>query len=350
MKRPHEPHHSVLSPGLSQTPGNLPSEKRHQKKQHLSNKFDGVHITTDELYRLHGDALRLTATPADAVTSLFPGAYKAIFHGRGLEFDEVRAYQWGDDYRSIDWRVSARSGQLHTKLFHEERERTLYLLLDSSPSMHFGSRVQFKQVLAARIAAVFGWLAYENGDRMGGLVVGDSSRCRFQPSGMGETALIRVFKLFSKPAETFNQPPSRLLDGLLQLRRIVKKNALILLLSDFQDVDNETLRHLAHLSRHHDLAAIKIYDRLEAELPDHGYYPLTNGEQVKFIDGRQKTFRQAYLKRFNDQEQALSSHCKKYAITWMSLRTDEPLIEGLRKAIRSGFASASVYSRKQGNE
>jgi len=246
--------------------------------------------------------------------------------------------------------VTARSGQLHTKLFHEERERTLYLLLDSSPSMHFGSRTQFKWVLAARIAAVFGWLACENGDHIGGLVVGDSSRCRFQPSGVGEIALIRVFKLFSKPVERLNQSHSRLLDGLQQLRHIVKKNALILLLSDFQDLDDETLRQLAYLSRHHDLAAIKIYDRLEAELPEHGYYPLTNGEQVKYIDGRQKIFRQAYQKMFKDHELSLSLHCKKYRITLMSLRTDERLIEGLRKAIRTGFASASVYSRKQDNE
>lgn len=332
MRRPHEPHQSALSPGLQQQP-----EKG----------FDGVHITPDELYRLHADALRLTTTPTEAVASLFPGAYRAIFHGSGLEFDEVRAYQWGDDFRSIDWRVSARSGQLHTKLFHEEREKTLYLLLDRSPSMHFGSRIQFKWVLAARIAAVFGWLACDNGDRIGAVVAGDSPRSRFQPAGMGETALIRVFKLFAKPAATLTPSRSRINDGLHHLLQTVKRHAQILIVSDFLNLDNDTLKLLAHLSKLNDVAVVKIHDPLEAELPQHGYYPITNGTKVKFINSGNKKFLQAYKENFHTHQQVLLNHCKKYRITFMSLCTDELLIEGLRKAIRSGFAS--IY-RKPDND
>ena len=329
MRRPHEAHHSALSPDKLQQP-----EKG----------FDGVHISTDELYRLHAEALRLTATSADAVDSLFPGAYRAVFHGRGLAFDEVRAYQPGDDYRTIDWRVSARSGQLHTKLFHEEREKTLYLLLDSSPSMHFGSRIQFKWVLAARIAAVFGWLACENGDRIGGVVSGDSPGSRFQPAAAGETALIRVFKLFAKPAAQ-TAAPTRLYDGLLHLRQAVRQQVQILLVSDFLSLDKETLGLLAYLSRHHDVAVAHIFDALETALPEHGCYPVTNGTQVQLISSAHKTFLHSYKEIFTRRHQLLFNHCKKYRITFMSLRTEQPLIEGLRKAIRSGF-SASVFRGK----
>ena len=334
MKKPHEPHRSAL---------------KTDKHRAFDRHSNGVVVTSDELYRLHGDALRVICSPDAMVSSLFPGAYKALFHGRGLEFDEVRKYQWGDDYRMIDWRVSARTGQMHTKLFHEERERTLYLLVDGGESMHFGTRKQFKWVLAARIAAIFGWLAYETGDRVSALVVGDSVRCRFQPPGMGESALVRIFHLLAQEPQLSNKEPqlsnkepqpgskepqqkshSRLLDGMKYLRQVARKDALILILSDFRQLDQQTRQQLGYLAHHFEVAAIKLYDPLEMRLPSSGRFPITNGKQKMFLNTEHNKVAETYQQRFNDDQQSLIKLFRQNGIRLHSMGTQEALLDGLR--------------------
>ncbi len=331
MKKPHEPHRSALKTDKDST---------------FDKNFNGIVVTSDELYRLHDDALRVICSPAAMVSSLFPGAYKALFHGRGLEFDEVRKYQLGDDYRMIDWRVTARTGQMHTKLFHEERERTLYLLIDGSESMHFGTRKQFKWVLAARIAAIFSWLAYEGGDRVAALVVGDSERCRFQPPGMGEAALVRIFKLLAqepqlrnKELQPGNKEPqpgkkepvySRLLDGIKYLQQVAGKDALILILSDFRQLNQETRQQLGYLAHHFEVAAIKLYDPLEMRLPSSGRFPITNGKQKMFLNTEQNEVVNSYQQRFNDEHQSLIKLFRQNGIRLHSMGTQQDLSDGLR--------------------
>lgn len=338
MKKPHEPHRSAL---------------KTDKSRAFDKNSNGIVVTSDELYRLHGDALRVIHSPDVMVSSLFPGAYKALFHGRGLEFDEVRKYQWGDDYRMIDWRVTARTGQMYSKLFHEERERTLYLLIDGSESMHFGTRKQFKWVLAARIAAIFGWLAYESGDRVAALVVGDSERCRFQPPGMGESALVRIFHLLAQESPLRNkepqpgskepqpvnkepQPvnkkpvPSRLLDGIRYLHQVARKNSLILILSDFRQLNQETRQQLGYLAHHFEVAAVKLYDPLEMRLPSSGRFPITNGKQKIILNTEQHEVTKSYQQRFNDDHQDLIKLFRQNGIRLHTMGTQEGLLDGLR--------------------
>lgn len=329
MKRPHEPHRSAL---------------KTVKESKFEKDFNGVIVSADELYHLHSDALRLICTPDAMVSSLFPGAYKAFFHGRGLEFDEVRNYQWGDDYRMIDWRVTARTGQMHTKLFYEERERTLYLLVDGSDSMHFGTRNQFKWVLAARIAAIFGWLAYESSDRVAALVTGDSQQCRFQPPGFGESSLVKVFHLLAEKTHQLNyqnnQPGSnsRLLDSFKYLRRVAKKNSLILILSDFRDMDKEAQQQLSYLSHYHEVAAIKLFDPLEMKLPDSGHFPITDGHQKMLLDTGRHEVSETYQQRFNDHHQMLIKLFRKHGIRLHSMGTQEELLDSLRNITRFQYA------------
>jgi len=308
----------------------------------------GIRVTVDELYRIRNEALHLTSSPADAVNSLFPGAFQAMFHGRGLEFDEVRAYQWGDDHRSVDWRVTARTGQMHTKLFHQEKERSLFLLVDCSPRMHFGSRRQFKWVLAARIAAIFAWLAIENGDRVGLILFGHQPRCEIIPPGIGQPAILKIFKLFSQQSRLNNiktNSLSTLADALGHLRHLAQSGVLALLLSDFKRLEQQARRQLAHISYHHDLAAMLISDPLERCLPEEGNFAISDGKFFSNINCSQPGLNSAYQQEFNSFLQQTENVLKHYAIRLIHISTAEDNWQSLRQALRSSSSSSKSRTR-----
>jgi len=294
----------------------------------------------EELRHLRADSIRLANTPRDAVTSLFPGAYRALFRGRGLEFDEVRPYQSGDDYRTLDWRVTARTGQLHTKLFHEEREHTLYLLLDAGNSMQFGTKVQYKWVLAARIAAIVTWLAVENGDRVGAIVYGDGLNCHISAPLTGEAGAMRIFSLLAGIKDHAQDRYSTLGDGMLRLRKLAKPGSMILALSDFYELDRSARRHLSYLARHNDMAAVHIYDPIEQQLPTDGVYSITDGNNTFSFDGTQRTVQEQYRQLFQQKSEQLQHLSKRYQTRLLSLGTHQPLVECLQQALFPGTASS----------
>ena len=299
-------------------------------------QHSGVEVSLEELRQIRREAHQLAVAPADAVASLFPGIYRALFHGRGIEFDEVRNYQWGDDYRTIDWRVTARTGQMHTKLFHEERERSLYLILNAGHSMRFGTRKRFKWVQAVRIAALFTWLAMETGDRVGAMVYGVGRQPMIQRPSGGEPGAMKVLHLLSGVPSPSVGAVSSLADTLVHLRQLARPGSLILLLSDFSDLDDAATGQLAHLQQHHDLAAIHLYDVLETELPLSGRYPITDGEHESLLDTGDKALRRAYTEQFETQVADLRSRFARYGARMLSMATDEDLVAGLRQALMPG--------------
>ena len=140
-----------------------------KNRQDGSHPDQGVRLTVDELLALRRDALGLDLTSRYRVSSTLAGGYRSKFRGRGMDFDEVRTYQPGDDIRNIDWRVTARTGKPHTKLFKEERERPVFLLIDQSKHLFFGSRNALKSVVAARAASLLVWASINAGSRIGGI-------------------------------------------------------------------------------------------------------------------------------------------------------------------------------------
>lgn len=293
----------------------------------------GMRVSVEELRRYRREARRLAMAPADAVASLFPGLYRARFSGRGIEFDEVRGYQAGDDYRAVDWRVTARTGQVHTKLFHEERERSLYLVIDAGPSMHFGTRQCLKWVLAARIAALFAWLAVDGGNRVGGLVFGIGDRVLVQRLAAGETGAMKLFHLLAGMPQGGKAQASTLADALGQLRHLAAPGSLILLLSDFADPGEAFSRELAHLRRHNEVAAIHISDPLEQRLPSSGIYPVSDGQREMLLDCGDAVLRRAYAERFEARYAALQQLLQRHGIRLLAIDTGGDLVEMLRQRL-----------------
>lgn len=301
------------------------------------NDFRGVRVTSEELLRLRGDAARLAPKAADTVSSLFPGAYRTLIRGRGLDFEEVRIYHPGDDYRVLDWRVTARTGKLHTKVFHEEREHNVYFVVDGSPSMHFGTRGAYKFVAAARAAALLAWVAVDNGDKAGGMVFGDGAAIHEQGPFAGATGAAHLFGMLELAStrggggEIDNR--STLSSALQSLRRLVRPGSLILVVSDFLNRGADFERHLNRLARNNDVAGLLVSDPLERAFPADGLYPVSDGERSLWIDGGDNDFAKAFSNVFTANREEIGVVFRKARCRLFDLGTEQPVLDGLRSAL-----------------
>ncbi len=259
------------------------------------------------------------------------GAYLSSLKGRGMEYDESRPYQAGDDIRRLDWRVTARTGRPHTKLFREERERPVYVCGDFSPSMYFATQGVFKSVQTARAAALIGWKAQQSGDRVGGLVFSATAHHELPPE-RGKPAVIRLAKKLvaaGRLPESAAPAPGAgtLAKAAARVKRMAKPGSLIFLLSDFRELDEASESDLAAVSRHSDLTLLFVYDPFEATLPSASAYArVTDGSADLKIKLGETGSNQRYSDNFNARYERIEKLCKDHRILFGKLATtDEPL-------------------------
>jgi len=227
-----------------------------------------------DLIDLRGAARGLEPGARRLARSAQSGEYRSVYRGRGLEFDEVRIYQAGDEVRDIDWRVTARRGRPHTRLYREERERPVLLCVDLGPGMLFGSR-RLKSAQALRAAALLAWAAEQGGDRSGGVVIAQGGHKSRPALPRREAVLVLLKTLVALQPRTPAPPaPGLLDDGLARLEHIAHPGSFIPVLSDFQALTEAGERSLRRLSRHNDVLLIQLFDPLEAEPPPAGHYRL----------------------------------------------------------------------------
>lgn len=303
---------------------------------------DIVNIKLDSLIRLHQQANQLPLKSRQ-IHSRLSGNYISTFKGRGMEFDEARPYQPGDDIRSIDWRVTARTGKTHTKLYREERERPVLIWVDLRKPMFFASQGSFKSVLAAKAAALLAWSSSQHNDRLGGLVFSEDQHTELRPQ-RGKSATLHFLKQLSEHSawqknnltDTAIEPQSAE-QALNRLRRVAKPGSLIFLISDFRNMNSEhtatTESSLAQLARHNDLVMLFVNDPLEQQLPPAGYYKITNDVNELTINTANKSLREQYQQRFSMHQQYLKNLCKKLGIFYINLPTNKPLLESLQKGL-----------------
>jgi uncharacterized protein (DUF58 family) len=284
----------------------------------------GAYTELRELVGLRHAARELDLGRQRKAFSLLVGPHQSTFRGRGLEFEEVRAYQAGDDIRSIDWRVTARTGKPHTKLFREERERPVIVLLDQSLSMFFGSRTCCKSVVGAHAAALLAWAAYRHNDRVGGLVFNGREHQEVRPRRNTRTVLqlLRGIDDFNHRLHRRLTPAPLGIDRALEeLRRITRPGANLFLISDFQGFSEAGLKHLHMLRKHNDLTALLVYDPLEEELPPSGRYPVTNGLARLLLDTGDSGLRRGHRDFFQQRRATLAQSLGRLGIPLLPLAT-----------------------------
>ena len=304
--------------------------------------LSGVEVSVDDLIGLRFRAQRLELGIARRARHSMTGAHGSRFRGRGMEFAESRIYQPGDDVRSIDWRVTARTGRPHTKLFQEERERPVILLVDLGASMFFGTRTAYKSVLAAETAALIAWAAMHGGDRVGALVAGRSHHLELEPvSGRrGVLRVLRALAALSRQESNDEEQQVKLCDSLLRARHVARPGSLLVVISDFYGLDEEAAGHLSRMRQHNDMLACWIHDRLEIEPPPPGRYEVSDGWQTATLDTLSSRARARYTESFGARFEALCATLGRLAIPLLPIATGDDVAEALRRG-----ASADALER-----
>jgi uncharacterized protein (DUF58 family) len=305
---------------------------------HIPENASPVSVSQAGLIRLSGPA-RAIALDVLRVRSLQTGAYVSHFRGRGMEFDESRPYQPGDDPRSIDWRVTARSTTAYTKLFREERERPVLVTVDLRSNMHFATRGCFKSVSASRAAALLSWAAHHRGDRLGGLIFGDTTHRELKPR-LGRQAALRFLHELAEHsdwqgAETLDngERAAPLTMAMASLRRVARPGSLVVILSDFSGLTLAAQSYLSAVARHSEVLAVFLSDPVERELPPPGRYRLVTREDELAIDTYAKAARRDYSGAFEHRTRELDQFCRRYGIHLMTLSTDEDPVSALQVAL-----------------
>ena len=293
------------------------------KPERTSQSVTGVYTSLRDLislrYRL-GPELSSGKTS----TNLQPGQKASKIRGSGLDFAEVRVYQPGDDVRSIDWKVSARKQKVHTKLFHEEKERPVLVFVDQTQSMFFGSGVRLKSIAAAELGALEIWRAVENGERIGGAIATNEEVILAKPRHGTTAATKMLFHIAeanrSLTRETFKRISAS--EAVANLLNISKQRFKIVIISDFQGFPNDWEEIVKRLARKNSLDLVHIFDPIEETLPPPGRYAISDGKENAIFSSGDPALSDEYEKAFNQKKSRLSQLAKLNSITYRNISTD----------------------------
>lgn len=266
------------------------------------------------------------------VNNVFGGEYHSAFKGRGIEFSEVRPYQFGDDIRTIDWNVTARTGDTFVKIFEEEREQTLLLVVDISGSSDFGSLDKFKREIAAEICAILGFSAIKNNDKVGLLLFSDQVEL-FVPPKSGRRHVLRLIRdLFAHEPCSSGTSIHMALDHIL---RVIRRRSIVLLVSDFLDEGFE--KSLRMVSRRHDTVAVQLQDPREKSLPSLGLVTLFDPEtnRAQLLDTGSRVVRNAFRQSSLDRNTQLKVLFRRARVDHVEIQCGEDFVDPLAKFFRA---------------
>lgn len=285
-----------------------------------------VRISVGELVRLSRYGRAMQMQPG-RIHARHGGEYQSPFRGRGMEFDESRLYQPGDDIRNIDWRVTARTGKTHTKLFREERERPVLVWIDFRRSMFFATRGSFKSVIAARCSVLVAWGAVQHGDRIGGVVFSETAHHEIKPR-RGKLGALRLIEQVAGHSawdvQARQDQDARVgSKALARLERVVRPGSLVCLISDFRGLDEMAWSSISRLSRHNDLLMVHVYDRFESRLPAGGMYRIANGSEELVINTHDRGLLERHTQRFRQHQLHLQELANKNRIKLLHCSTEE---------------------------
>jgi uncharacterized protein (DUF58 family) len=310
--------------------------KMHKRKP--GHQHDGVYVQLDELAKLQHKASGFSFLPKQPIHSVLSGRHASKLRGRGLNFEELRNYLPGDDTRHIDWKVTARTRTPYVRVYTEEKDRTVWLLVDQRVSMFFGSSKRMKSVVAAEVAALSAWRVLSVGDRVGALVFNDSDISVIPPHRSRERVMQILKQVVGKnqalSADTGLKPdPGKLNQALKQVSLMARHDCLVCLITDGNGLNSETRKHITRLAEHNDVLTAFIYDPLEKDMPAAGRLRFADGEGQLEADTSSRKLRRSFQNEFEQKLERMQSASRRFSIPLLPLHTASPVSEQIRAVL-----------------
>ena len=297
-----------------------------------------IYTQLNELRRLQYKTRGFSFMPKQPANSLLSGKHVSKLRGRGLNFEELRHYRPGDDIRSMDWKVTQRTGKPHVKVYTEEKERNVYLVIDQRMTMFFGSKHKMKSVIAAELAALMAWRVIETGDRVGALIYNDND-IKVIPAKRGGNHVVNILSDIVKKNHQLNLSNSNNTNDsksfnlvLEKLRIIAGHNALVILIGDGHGWNEQSTSHIKQIRQHGEIIACHVFDPLELDLPEMTQMVVSDGiNQIQF-SSEDKEMQKKYHAEIARQLKTYDDTAKKYRIPLLSINTVSPVDQQVRKA------------------
>lgn len=297
-----------------------------------------IYANLKDLVALQHKASGFSFLPKQPVHSILSGRHSSRLRGRGLNFEELRHYRAGDDIRTMDWKVTNRTGKPHVRVYTEERERPVLLVVDQRINMFFGSQKKMKSVIAAELAALAAWRVLSVGDRIGALVFNDSEIVETRPQRSRKTAMqilhnVLKFNHALQADYPTAQNNQQLNAALKETERLSGHDYLIVIISDMSGWNEETVKRIKRLARHNDVMASLVFDPLEKTLPDSSQLVLSDGELQIQVDAGKTGLSEQYTEHFESGVEHLQKELNKHGIPVIPMNTGEDVLTQVRKAI-----------------
>ncbi|MGL1957178.1 MAG: DUF58 domain-containing protein [Colwellia sp.] len=316
---------------------------KHQSSDRSAGRSSDRNIYTDidELRRLQHLAKGFSFSPQQPINSVLSGKYVSKLRGRGLNFEELRHYQPGDDIRAMDWKVTQRTGKPHIKVYTEERERNVYLLIDQRATMFFGSSLTMKSVIAAKLSALIAWRMVDSGDRIGAVIYNDKN-ISIVPAKRGRQQVINVLKNIVNYNQQLQvgavnnveiDANQSLNKALAKLTHVCGNNALVILVGDGHGWNEQSVQHIKRIRQHNEVIACHVYDPLEQTLPQMSQMVVSDGKQQIQFSSSDKKIQQKYQSVIEEQLTRYAKTTRKYRIPLISINTVSPVEQQLREAL-----------------
>jgi len=297
-----------------------------------------IYASLKKLVALQHQASGFSFLPRQPVHSILSGRHSSRLRGRGLNFEELRHYRAGDDIRTMDWKVTNRTQKPHVRVYTEEKERPVLLLVDQRISMFFGSQVKMKSVVAAELAALAAWRVLSVGDRVGALVFNDTEIVEVRPHRSRNTVMqilhhVLKFNHTLKADYPAEQNNAQLNFALKETERLSGHDYLIVIISDMSGWNVETVKRIKRLARHNDVMASLVFDPMESTLPDGSQLVLSDGDMQIQVDAGKAGLKASFTEHFESAVEHLQQELNKHGIPVIPMDASEDVLSQVRKAI-----------------
>jgi len=299
----------------------------------MEKNTEGVYVTLSELLKFGYMPKNFNLRPNAAVLTKLSGRHASGMRGRGMDFSEMKQYVQGDDTRNIDWKATRRTGKPYIRVYNEERDRNVWLVISQMNSMFFSSSRQMKSVSAAHTAALMAFKALEMGDRVGAVVYNNDEVKFFKATSSKNNVVLIMTEIERQnqllKATNSNNTKVNLAQALKTLSSLAKHDDLVVLIGDGRAMDEESAKHITRINAHNDVIAVMVYDPMEEEIVEDASLFFTDGVETVDVDSSKQTFRKKYKARRAEIRANIGHLSRKNALPLLTISTHEPVLDQL---------------------